>query len=107
MRAVIIDDDAVAIAVLRAQLARLGCRSVVGFTDAVAALASLQSLGGEVDLIFTDLQMPGMDGVQIIRNLAGVAFMGGLVFISSEDTRILAAARRLAEAYELRVLGSL
>jgi EAL domain-containing protein (putative c-di-GMP-specific phosphodiesterase class I) len=48
-----------------------------------------------------------MDGVEFVRHLVRIGYMGSLVLVSGEEDRILQTAERLARAHRLRVLGAL
>lgn len=107
MKIVLIDDDPFALKLLARQLINLGFTDPLQFVGAEAALVALESDGPAVDLVFCDLQMPETDGVEFVRRLASLDYRGGLVLVSGEDGRIVHAAEKLAQAYELDVLGTL
>jgi len=107
MKILLIDDEAFMLKLLAHQLAKLGFTQTQACDGGQAALALLAT-GAPVDLIFCDLQMPGMDGVEFIRHLVQrVGYQGALVLVSGEDQRILQSAERLAQAHRLNVLGVL
>ncbi|MDO9714562.1 response regulator, partial [Paracraurococcus lichenis] len=64
-RVLLVDDDPLVLRVLRAQLEEAG-HAVTAVGSGVAALAALND-DGAVDLLVTDLSMPGMDGRELIR----------------------------------------
>ncbi len=64
-RVLLVEDDAPVRATLAEQLQELGFR-VLGAADGAAALQTLMG-GAEVALLVSDLNMPGMDGVALIR----------------------------------------
>ncbi len=107
MRILLIDDEPFALKLLIHQLRGLGHGDVIGLARARDALDLLQAGEPRIDMILCDLQMPEMDGVEFVRHLAGIGFVGGLVLISGEDERILHTAGRLARAHRLNVLGAL
>lgn len=106
MKILLIDDEAFALKLLVHQLAALGLRQVTPVAGGAEALALLEG-GARFDLILTDLQMPGMDGVEFVRALTQAGYDGELVLVSGEDRRILQTAEQLARAHGLRVLGHL
>lgn len=59
------------------------------------------------DAVALDLGMPGMDGVELIRFLAGEGFGGPVLIISGFDRRVLDSAFRLGEALGLTMVGPL
>jgi CheY-like chemotaxis protein len=61
----LVDDEPAVREVVAAQLADEGC-DVAEAADGMAALALLDR-GGPVDLLVSDLAMPGLDGVALIR----------------------------------------
>jgi EAL domain-containing protein (putative c-di-GMP-specific phosphodiesterase class I)/ActR/RegA family two-component response regulator len=58
-------------------------------------------------LVVLDLQLPGMDGVEVIRNLARLAIDTGVLLASGMDQRVLASARQVGESLGLKMLGVL
>ena len=66
----VVDDEADVRDIIRLTLSREGYR-VIGAAGADAAFSQLQACGGRVDLILTDLSMPGVSGVKFIEMLHG------------------------------------
>lgn len=58
-------------------------------------------------MVALDLQMPGMDGVELLRFLADQDFRGPVLIISGFDRRVLDSAFRLGEALGLDMVGPL
>ena len=52
-----------------------------------------------------DLQMPGMDGVELLRFLAERGFEGPVLIISGFDRRVLESAFRLGQELGLKMRG--
>jgi EAL domain-containing protein (putative c-di-GMP-specific phosphodiesterase class I) len=107
MKILVIDDDTFICRLLGRQLNMLGFPDVEQYEHASHAVHRLESRPDEVELIFCDLQMPDMDGIEFIRQLAHLGYRGVLVLVSGEDERILQSAERLARAHRLRVAGTL
>ena len=61
----------------------------------------------EPDVIMLDLQMSGMDGVQVLRFLADQGVKAGILLVSGMDERTIASAEQYALSRGLRVLNTL
>lgn len=107
MKILLIDDDPFVLKLLARQLRNLGFDEVISCECATDALAVLEAGAGALGLIFCDLQMPHMDGVEFVRQLARINYAGCLVLVSGEGERILQTAEKLARAHQLNVLGAL
>lgn len=101
----LIDDEEFQLKLLSRQLAILGNPGVVTSTSGSAALELLGGRACEEMLIFLDLNVPGLDGVEFVRALVATGYAGALILVSGEDERILESAVRLARAHRLNVLG--
>ncbi|EQD26540.1 response regulator receiver modulated diguanylate phosphodiesterase, partial [mine drainage metagenome] len=104
-RVLLLDDEPFQLKLLSRQLANLGLDRVDTFTSGQAALALLEQQASGVQMIFLDLNMPGMDGVEFIRRLVDIRYTSALVLVSGEDERIRDTSVRLARAHHLNVLG--
>ncbi len=58
-------------------------------------------------VLVLDLDMPEMDGIEVIRSLAKSKSALRIILISGFDTRVLHSAKQLAEAHNIRVIESL
>lgn len=112
MKILILDDDPFVLKLLSIQLKAFGLKGR-GYMDQVQcergdlAVSVLEAAPGEVGLIFCDLQMPEMDGVEFFRHLVRLQYRGVLVLMSGESERVVKAAERLALSHGLRVVGAL
>ncbi len=106
MNILIIDDDFFVLKLLGRQLANLGYPQVTVCQRAVDAMGIIENASAPFDLLFCDIQMPELDGVELLRQIAQHGFPGGLVLMSGEDERILHAVGYLAQAHRLRVLDA-
>jgi EAL domain-containing protein (putative c-di-GMP-specific phosphodiesterase class I)/CheY-like chemotaxis protein len=105
LNVMLVDDDAFQLKLLGAHLRQLGAQNLHPFTAARGALAALDSLS--IDLLLCDLQMPDLDGVELLRHLAQRGFTGQVALVSGEDARILRTVEMLGRTHGLQVLGAL
>lgn len=61
----------------------------------------------DTDVVLLDLNMPDIDGIEVIRVLGKNSAKVQLVLISRYDRRVLRSAQQLAQAHMLRVVASL
>ncbi len=107
MKIFVIDDEPFALRLVGHQLRALGYTEIIAHTQAAQAVRALEHDPTAADVILLDLQMPEMDGIELVRHLARLKFAGAVIFVSGEDTRIVQTASRLATAHALHVLGTL
>ena len=106
-RVLVIDDQPFVRRSLVHILANLGAEEIAEAGDGDEALEILAAAAPAIDTVFCDLQMPGRDGIEVIRDLARLELDVGIVLISGEDQELLSAAANLAAEHGLRVLGNL
>nr|WP_315228033.1 EAL domain-containing response regulator [uncultured Albidiferax sp.] len=107
MKTLVIDDDTFALKLLARQLALAGCHDVTLYEHARDALRQLELPDHGIALVFCDLQMPDIDGVEFVRNLARLGYRGSLVLVSGEGTRILHTVLKLAQAHHIHILAAI
>jgi EAL domain-containing protein (putative c-di-GMP-specific phosphodiesterase class I)/ActR/RegA family two-component response regulator len=108
MKILAVDDDPFVLQLLSAQLRTFGPADIdlVCHTSGQAALSFLEQ-DQHVDIVFCDLQMPEMDGVEFVRHLVRLCYNGNLVLLSGETARTRQAVEQLARAHGLHILGTL
>lgn len=100
IRTLLIDDEPLARAGLRALLAGEADLEVVGeAADGPAAVALI--CAERPDLVFLDVQMPGCDGIEVVRRVAG-EHLPAIVFVSAYDRFALQAFEVYALDYLLK-----
>lgn len=102
----IVDDEAYIRRLMERVLRRMGANRVRLADGGAQALASLDA-EGHPDIVLCDLNMPDMDGVEVLRHLVERGFAGAILFVSGEDRRLLDTAVQLGNAHALTVLGAL
>ncbi|AFL73327.1 EAL domain-containing protein [Thiocystis violascens] len=107
-RVLVLDDDAIARRQTGMLLALLGVGEILTVDSGEAALAEIERVGGAgIDLLITDLRMPGMDGIEFLRRLAASGYPGDLVISSGVDERLLHTAADLIRAKGLYLRGAI
>lgn len=107
MKILLVDDEPFVLKLLTYQLNSVGFTDVLPYQSAAEAIVYLEQNGEADELVIFDLQMPELDGIELMRHLARIRFAGSILVVSGEDDRILTAARHLAQAHGLNVLGAL
>jgi len=107
LRFLVVDDDHAQRYLLCKTLAGMGTARVVEAPSGHEALAILDRLGQAVDIVVTDLQMPGMDGMELIRRIGERKLPVSVIIVSCLDGVLLASAATMAQAYGVRVIGTI
>jgi EAL domain-containing protein (putative c-di-GMP-specific phosphodiesterase class I)/CheY-like chemotaxis protein len=107
MSALVVDDEEFMLDFLCMAVEKSGVGNVISATSGAEALDQVEDRQQMFDIIVCDLQMPEMDGIEVIRQLANDGFSGGIILVSGVDKRVLKTAESLAEARGLNVIGSL
>ncbi|MBB1472188.1 EAL domain-containing response regulator [Luteimonas sp. MC1782] len=112
MKILIVDDDDFTTRLLQIQLRAMGLKDsgyagIESSSSGADAIERLALAPADFGLVFCDLRMPGMDGVEFVRHLVATEFRGGLVLISGAEPRVLQMVEQLARQQGLDVLGSL
>jgi two-component system, LytTR family, response regulator len=103
MRALIVDDEPVARKVLREGLQLMDEVEIVGEADnGESALAQLAT--AKPDLIFLDIQMPAMDGFELLDHLTG-GHLPAVVMVTAYDQHAIRAFEAGAVDYLLKPIS--
>lgn len=101
MRVLIIDDETSARERLRRLLQDYPQVEIVGeATNGLAAVQQIEALDAEV--IFLDVQMPGIDGFQVLRELSDPARTPLVIFATGFEQHAMRAFKENALAYLLK-----
>lgn len=105
LKITVVDDDVFLLKLMQRMLTLQGYATVNCYESGAHALAGIDKDAPE--LIFLDLNMPDMDGIEFVRHLVQRSFDGSLIVVSGEDTRMLQAAEKLVKAHQINILGVL
>jgi EAL domain-containing protein (putative c-di-GMP-specific phosphodiesterase class I)/FixJ family two-component response regulator len=105
----VVDDSSVQRAHLVALLQGMGYGHVLQACDGIDALHVLDEQGSEpIHLVITDIDMPSMDGFELINQLAEQSRALNLIATSARDPRLLETVEALREdGSGIRLLGTL
>jgi len=105
LRFLIVEDQGVQRCVLVSLLEHLGARHVVSAEDGRVALGMLREGERPVDVIISDLDMPEMDGLELIRHLGEGGGNYSLIVASALDRSIVSSVEAMARSYGVRLRG--
>lgn len=101
LRALLVDDEAPALAELEYLLHRDDRVTVVG--TAPSGWAVLDALDHvEIDVLFCDVKMPGLDGIVLARRIAELEHRPQVVFVTAYDEHAVDAFDLLATDYVMK-----
>lgn len=87
-------------------LTDLGVGSLAEASNGREALTRLQQGELAPDIVVTDLDMPEMDGIELIRHVAEHHLAQAVIIASGLDPALLHSVEQMARAYGLQVLGN-
>lgn len=105
MRAILVDDESLALRDLERQLLKIGGVDIAGCCqDPFTALRMAAELGP--DVVFLDIEMPGMTGIETAEKLHAVLPDAHIVFVTAYDEYAVKAFELNAVDYLLKPLQS-
>jgi len=105
--AMVVEDSAVQRDHMAGLLRQAGFGLVMQACDGIDALRKLDARGIPVELVLTDLDMPGMDGLELIRHLKELELAASLVVASAREGRLAEAAASMhGAAARMQLLGT-
>jgi EAL domain-containing protein (putative c-di-GMP-specific phosphodiesterase class I)/AmiR/NasT family two-component response regulator len=107
LRTMIVEDQAVPRRIAVEILRELGVAEILQAEDGQDALEQIRRGSTPPDVIICDLDMPRMDGVEFIRNVADANLSASLVLASAVEGPVLASVEAMARSQGMAVLGVL
>lgn len=88
-------------------LETLGARHVVEVADGIEALAVLKDASQPIDIMLMEIDLPGMDGLELIRHIARNDENCAVIVVSRLDHALLFSVGTMSKAYGIELLGTL
>ncbi len=88
-------------------LQQLGVGAVLGAADGNHALVLLGQQQRPLDVVLVDLDLPGIDGIELIGQIASRQLASSIVVLTALDPALLNTVQLMARASGVRVLGTL
>ncbi|MBH0026007.1 EAL domain-containing protein [Pseudoalteromonas sp. SWN29] len=104
----VVDDSKAILIVMKAILNELGMSDTI--TTCLSAKEALDKVKKDInyfDAIFTDLNMPEMDGMELIRHLGELNYQGGIIIVSEMDQKVISLAASLAKQHNAHLIGNI
>lgn len=101
----LVDDEPSILDLTERHLEKMGYCNITPCLGGQSAMEKYQENNNSFDIIISDLNMPEMNGVELLRHLSEADYRGGIILLSGEDKRILEVAKDLARARNLNVMG--
>lgn len=106
LNVLLVDDSAVQRQYLAAVCNDLGVGTLLQAESGEQALELLRGLDHKLDIAICDLNMPGMDGVELIRRLADERLISHIIVLSAMEPMLLNTVSAMAQLRGMQVLGA-
>jgi EAL domain-containing protein (putative c-di-GMP-specific phosphodiesterase class I)/ActR/RegA family two-component response regulator len=107
LRFLIVDDDDDQRFLLTGTLARMGMTNVVEACSGQVALEILGRDGNGIDVVISDLQMPGVDGMELVRRIGQRRLPVAVILVTALNGDLLQSAATMTEAYGVKMIGAM
>jgi EAL domain-containing protein (putative c-di-GMP-specific phosphodiesterase class I) len=92
---------------LTVMLTNLGANHIVEAENGHTALSILHDSPESINICFIDLNMPGMDGLELIRHMAKEANPPSIILASALDPSLVFSVETMSKAYGVNLLGTI
>ena len=107
LRFLVVEDQGFQRWTVERMLRSIGAAEVYCAEDGRGALEIVRGAEPPVDVIVTDLNMPGMDGIEFIRHVGATGSQASFLLVSEQDPTLLESVAAMTEAYGVRLLQAL
>ncbi len=90
-----------------AMLTSRGAKRIIEAADGLTALNILQDASQGIDICFIDLNIPGMDGMELIRHMARSDSPVSIILASALDPSLVFSVETMSKAYGVNLLGTI
>jgi EAL domain-containing protein (putative c-di-GMP-specific phosphodiesterase class I)/CheY-like chemotaxis protein len=105
LKLLVVEDHEFQRGMLLKMLARLGATQVSTAADGYAALEIVMSPVASIDIIISDLDMPGMDGLEFMRHVGEAHIPVAIILASALESVLLDSVETMTRAYGVKILG--
>ena len=106
LRFLVVEDEDFQRKALAQLLTTLGAEAVYSADNGQTALQVVWDCDRPLDIVVSDLDMPGMDGMEFIRHLGETGSDASLILTSAVEPELLDAVANMARAYKVDLLGA-
>ena len=107
IRALLVDDKTFARDVGQRILKSVGLTEIQEAPSGRMALELLRQENHSIDVVFCDLMMPDMDGVEFVRHVSALPVKPAFAFVSGADQALLNTVASAAKARDILILGTI
>jgi EAL domain-containing protein (putative c-di-GMP-specific phosphodiesterase class I)/CheY-like chemotaxis protein len=106
LRFLVVEDQGFQRWAVEQMLRGMGAAEVYTAADGKEAL-DIARRDGTIDVIVTDLNMPGMDGIEFIRHVGQASTHASFLLVSAQDPSLIASVAAMTEAYGARLVDTI
>lgn len=88
-------------------LASLGAKKIFEASDGQEALRYFRDRIERIDVALVDINMPSMDGLELIRHLGHEDYGVSVILVSAHERSLLFSAATMSKAYGVSLLGTI
>ncbi|MEP7068160.1 MAG: EAL domain-containing response regulator [Usitatibacter sp.] len=107
LRFLVVEDHGFQRWALSRLLTELGAKHVVCAADGDTALEIFRESRPPVDIIVSDLDMPGMDGMEFLRHVGEAGAPASVILASGLERSLIASVGAMVTAYGVALLGKI
>jgi EAL domain-containing protein (putative c-di-GMP-specific phosphodiesterase class I)/AmiR/NasT family two-component response regulator len=100
-----VEDHEFQLSMLLRMLTGLGATRISAAADGAAALEIIKSPNAAIDIVISDLDMPGMDGLEFMRRLSEARSPVAIILASAMESVLLDSVETMTRAYGVKILG--